>query len=65
MNRRLRVLLAGAAVLLLVAVGAGGFAAVQGQRAADEAERAEQQKSSPNSRRSWPSSRRSTHAPGS
>jgi class 3 adenylate cyclase/WD40 repeat protein/energy-coupling factor transporter ATP-binding protein EcfA2 len=44
MNRRLRMLLAGAAVLLVVAVGAGGFAAVQGQRAADEADRAEQQK---------------------
>ena len=44
MNRRLRALLAGAAVLLLVAVGAGGFAAVQGQRAAEEADRAEQQK---------------------
>ena len=43
-NRRLRVLLAGAAVLLLVAVGAGGFAAVQGQRAEDEAQRAEQQR---------------------
>lgn len=40
MNRRLRALLAGAAVLLLVAAGAGGFAYVQGQRAEDEARNA-------------------------
>jgi WD40 repeat protein len=33
LNRRLRALLAGAAVLLLVAVAAGGFAVLQGQRA--------------------------------
>jgi WD40 repeat protein len=43
MNRRLRMLLAGAAVLLFVAVGAGGFAAVQGQRAANEAHNAIEQ----------------------
>ncbi len=43
MNRRLRVLLAGAAVLLVVAVGAGGLAVVQGQRAADEARHATEQ----------------------
>ena len=36
-NRRLRGLLAGAAVLLVVALGAGGLAFLQGQRAADEA----------------------------
>ena len=39
-NRRLRALLAGAAALLLVAVGAGALAAVQGQRAEGEARRA-------------------------
>jgi hypothetical protein len=44
MNRRLRALLAGAAVLLVVALGAGGFAAVQGQRAADEARNATEQR---------------------
>jgi class 3 adenylate cyclase/WD40 repeat protein len=43
-NRRLRMLLAGAAALLVVAVGAGGLALVQGQRATDEAERADQQR---------------------
>ncbi len=44
MNRRLRVLLAGAAALLVVAVVAGGFAVLQGQRAADEARNATEQK---------------------
>jgi len=44
MNRILRALLAGAAVLLLVAVGAAGLAAVQGQRAADEASNAKDQR---------------------
>jgi WD40 repeat protein len=44
MNRRLRALLAGAAALLVVAVAAGGLAAVQGQRAADEARNATDQK---------------------
>ena len=39
-NRRLKGLLAGAAALLLVAVGAGAVALAQGQRAQDEAERA-------------------------
>ncbi len=43
MNRRLRVLLAGAGALLVVALVAGGFAAVQGQRAADEARNAIEQ----------------------
>ena len=58
MNRRLRVLLAGAAVLLLVAVLAGGFAVVQGQRAEDEAR---------NATRSSVAEQEatSTHAPGS
>jgi class 3 adenylate cyclase/WD40 repeat protein/energy-coupling factor transporter ATP-binding protein EcfA2 len=37
MNRRLRVLLAGAAVLLVAALAAGGFAFLQGQRAEQEA----------------------------
>ena len=40
LNRRLRLLLAGAGVLLLAALGASGFAAVQAQRAADEARNA-------------------------
>ncbi len=43
MNRRLRLLLAGAAGLLVVAVAAGGFAVLQGQHAADEARRATEQ----------------------
>ncbi len=42
-NRRLRGLLAGAAALLLVAVGAGGLAALQAQRAEDETRNAESQ----------------------
>ena len=42
-NRRLRILLAGAAAALLVAVGAGGLAVLQGQRAEEEAARAAQQ----------------------
>jgi class 3 adenylate cyclase/WD40 repeat protein len=44
MNRRLRMLLAGAAVLLVAVVVAGGFAVLQGQRAADEARNATAQK---------------------
>jgi WD40 repeat protein len=40
----LRALLAGAAVLLVAALGAGGFAALQGQRAADEARNATEQR---------------------
>ena len=43
-NRRLRMLLAGAAVLLVVALGAGGYAAIQGQRAEDEARTATEQR---------------------
>ena len=43
-NRRLRALLAGAAVLLVVALGAGGYAAIQGQRAEDEARTATEQR---------------------
>ena len=40
-NRRLRVLLGGAAVFLVAAVAAGGFAFVQAQRAQAEADRAD------------------------
>lgn len=43
-NRRLRALLAGAAVLLVVAVGASGFAAVQAQRAEEQRTAAEDQR---------------------
>jgi len=43
MNRRLRMLLAGAAALLVVAIAAGGFAVVAGQRATDEARHATEQ----------------------
>ena len=43
-NQVLRGLLAGAALLLVVAVGGLGFAAVQARRAEDEAQRAEQQR---------------------
>ncbi len=63
-NRRLRVLLAGAAVLLLVAVGAGGFAAAQARLAGDS-RRSVRTRSVP---QPWPRLRRPTsnaplHAP--
>ena len=43
-NRRLRTLLAGAAVLLVVALSAGGYAFVQSQRAENEARTATEQR---------------------
>jgi WD40 repeat protein/DNA-binding SARP family transcriptional activator/energy-coupling factor transporter ATP-binding protein EcfA2 len=49
--RRLRIVLGGAAVLLVLALAAGGIAAVQSDRAADHAARAEQAAVSADARR--------------